>query len=75
MSDSFDVHVVHYLQHLLEVIAANIDWESLNRNIIEQFASSNQFEGHVCNRDLFSIGFDPYCVVSEVNQFNHVTMG
>jgi len=74
MGDTLYVHVVAHLQHLLEVVAANLNRERLQSNEIEKFTASNELKGHVGDRDLSTIRLGLNSVFFEVQQFNHVGM-
>jgi len=72
VSDSLDVHVVHHLEHLLEVVAANLLGEGAKRNVVEELSTGDQLEGHVGDWDLSSVRSGLDGVIFEVDKLDHV---
>lgn len=74
MSHTIVVHVVHHLQHLLEVVSARLYRELLQRNIVEEFASINQLHSDVSDWNFRSISFSLYRIGFILNQIHHIRM-
>lgn len=55
VGDALDVHVVAHLQHLLKVVAADLNRERLQRNKVEKLTSGNELKRHVGDRDLRAV--------------------
>ena len=72
MSHTIVVHVVHHLQHLLEVVSARLNRELLQRNIIKEFASINQLHSDVSNWHLRSVSFSLHRIGFILNQIHHI---
>lgn len=74
MSHTIVVHVMHHLQHLLEVVSARLYRELLQRNVVEEFASINQLHSDVSDWHFRSITFSLYRIGFILNQIHHIRM-
>lgn len=74
MADTFNVHVMHHLEHLFEVIARDFCRESADCNVVEEFTARDKLHNYVGNLDLFAVGLDKDSVFFVVKQTNHVGM-
>lgn len=55
VAETFDVHVVHNLEHLFEVVATNICRESAQCNVVEKLSALYKFKHHIGNLGYFAI--------------------
>jgi hypothetical protein len=69
---TIDMHVVHNLEALLEVVTTDRLGEGLKCNEVKQFATCDQFEHEVGNWDFRPVRFLPLCVFFELKKINHV---
>jgi len=73
MSNSINVHVVHHLHHLLEVVATDWCAKVLECYIVKKLTAFNELESHVGDW-LVTFRLNPNCVILKFDEVDHVRM-
>ena len=74
VAETFDVHVVHNLKHLFEIVATNICRKSAQCDVVEKLPSLYKCKHHIGNLKYFAIRFYQYGVFFVFNETYHVGM-